>query len=652
MRGRPRVPPKPANLRPNIPAAPSHTALVAADAVNALNTASDSPSHSMHSTTIALNAAAATPKPPHRTLTQQPSSLLSADGQGVSADYAPSTKPPVPGSKASTAASASKQSARKRAVDDFEFGRTLGEGSYSTVVEATEKATGRVYAAKILDKRHIIKEKKIKYVNIERDILQALNHPFIVRLHYAFQDSQSLYFIIDMAANGELLSWIRKPMLGGLSEECARFYLAEIITAVEYMHTERTLHRDIKPENILLGSDMHILVTDFGTAKTFKKDEADQRAHSFVGTAEYVSPELLTDKAADQNSDLWAVGCIAFQLLTGRPPFKGSNEYQTFQKVLKLDYTFPPNMPAQARDLVERILALDPEKRLGATHRGGFKELKEHPFFKGFEWQDIALRTPPPMEGPTSSSSEPPRAAPPAIPPKPAVLRQQTAPAGVGGGDTGDGLYALRGSSSDGFGTEKTSDSFPTSPTASTDPLAGFALPNLNAYQMEPPISPRQTPVHLSTHGRSGMANPSLPPPPPPPPANSRHYLQQDMTPANASGAQMAMRPIVPYPAYGQLGGQAADPSEIYNVRLNDHVPAPLKAEEMAEVESYQRNHGRYAQPMSPSTTDYYANASYRPPGQPGRSVYTTDYRAGRHAAGGSSGSWMARIKAALCCGS
>ncbi|KAJ2291231.1 3-phosphoinositide dependent protein kinase-1, partial [Coemansia sp. RSA 2706] len=461
--------------------------------------------------------------------------------------------------------SASKQSARKRAVNDFEFGQTLGEGSYSTVVEATERATGRVYAAKILDKRHIIKEKKIKYVNIERDILQALHHPFIVRLHYAFQDAHSLYFIIDLAANGELLSWIRK--LGGLSEECAQFYLAEIITAVEYMHMERTLHRDIKPENILLGSDMHILVTDFGTAKMFKKDEAEQRAYSFVGTAEYVSPELLTDKAADQNSDLWAVGCIAYQLLTGRPPFKGSNEYQTFQKVLKLDYSFPPNMPPHARDLIERILTLDPEKRLGSTQRGGFKELKEHPFFDGFEWLGIASRAPPPMAGPVSSSSEPPRTIPPAVPPKPAVLRQQTAPAS-GAVDASDSLYATRQSSSDGFGTEKTSDSFPTSPSTSTDPLAGFMPPNLNAYQLGPPISPRQTPVHLSANGRAGTKNSALPPPPPPP--TSQHYLQQDML-QNSSGPQMAMRPIVPYPAYSQPSAQSTDPSEIYNVRLNDH---------------------------------------------------------------------------------
>ncbi|KAJ1828442.1 serine/threonine protein kinase, partial [Coemansia sp. RSA 2703] len=197
MRERPRIPPKPANLRsPNTPT--SHTHSLAAEAVRVLNT-SDSPAQSMHSTATALNAAAATPKPPHSALAAKTQStpLTSSAYDGTSASNQ---------QKPAGAPSSIKSNARKRTVDDFSFGRTLGEGSYSTVVEATEKATGRVFAAKILDKRHIIKEKKIKYVNIERDILQALHHPFVVRLHYAFQDSQSLYFVIDLAANGELLS--------------------------------------------------------------------------------------------------------------------------------------------------------------------------------------------------------------------------------------------------------------------------------------------------------------------------------------------------------------------------------------------------------------------------------------------------------------
>ncbi|KAJ1669759.1 3-phosphoinositide dependent protein kinase-1, partial [Coemansia sp. RSA 25] len=529
MRERPRIPPKPANLR--VPNNSSPTAVLAAEAVRALHTtASDSPAHSLHSTTLALNAAAATPKTPHASLTGTSHAArgqrLENDGDGSSRASTPVaqqhhaasalsavSKPsllPV-GSGSSSKQQQQQQSARKRAVDDFDFGNTLGEGSYSTVVEATERASGRVFAAKILDKRHIIKEKKIKYVNIERDILQALHHPFIVRLHYAFQDSQSLYFVIDLAANGELLSWIRK--LGGLAEECARFYLAEIILAVEYMHMERTLHRDLKPENILLGSDMHILITDFGTAKMFPKGETDQRANSFVGTAEYVSPELLTEKSADRNSDLWAIGCIAYQLLTGRPPFKGSNEYQTFQKILKLDYAFPPTMPPLACDMVERILAIEPETRLGSTQRGGFKELKAHPFFHGFDWQDLPTRTPPPMAGPNDAMAALRTGLPPAIPPKPAVLRQSVV---VVSSDDDAGIYKGHQSSSDEFGTEKTSESsFPASPDTPIDPLAPFLPPNLGNYQIDAalPVSPRQTPVHIAPHRHH-----HLPPPPPPPP--------------------------------------------------------------------------------------------------------------------------------------
>ncbi|KAJ2114824.1 serine/threonine protein kinase [Coemansia sp. RSA 922] len=662
MRERPRIPPKPANLRP--PNSNSPTAALAAEGVRALHTTvSDSPAQSLHSTTLALNAAAATPKTPHASLTgashasrrQMPdedsgSSRAStpAAQQHAASTLSAASKPPPSSSNHSK----QQQSARKRAVDDFDFGNTLGEGSYSTVVEATERASGRVYAAKILDKRHIIKEKKIKYVNIERDILQALHHPFIVRLHYAFQDSQSLYFVIDLAANGELLSWIRK--LGGLAEECARFYLAEIILAVEYMHMERTLHRDLKPENILLGSDMHILITDFGTAKMFPKGEADQRANSFVGTAEYVSPELLTEKSADRNSDLWAIGCIAYQLLAGRPPFKGSNEYQTFQKILKLDYAFPPTMPPLACDMVERILVIEPESRLGSTQRGGFKELKAHPFFHGFDWQDVPSRTPPPMAGPNDSASTALRVAlPPAIPPKPAVLRQSAVVSLSDGTAALSGIYEQRQSSSDEFGTEKTSDSsFPASPDTPIDPLASFLPPNLGAYQIDAalPVSPRQTPVHIATHRHHH--HPPPPPPPPPPPH------QQPTLSARSSTAsqQMSVRPIAPsyhQPTYSQITSQSTD-NDIYNVRLYDHVPAPLRAEEMAAVQNHHRNTTRQQHQMGAmsTTADYYNAASYRPPGQPMHSVYTNNNYGAGHSASGNGTSWSAKLKSIVCCGS
>jgi 3-phosphoinositide dependent protein kinase-1 len=284
----------------------------------------------------------------------------------------------------------------KKGVRDFSFGNTLGEGSYSTVVFATDRQTLKEYAIKILDKRHIIKERKVKYVNIEKDTLNRLtDHPGIVRLYYTFQDEQSLYFVLDLCKGGELLGTLKR--MTTFDEECTQFYGAQILDTIDYMHRRGVIHRDLKPENVLLDSGMYVKITDFGTAKILKTSRRadsnsnglppmdnevpeEERASSFVGTAEYVSPELLTDKNACKASDLWAFGCIIYQLLAGRPPFKAGNEYQTFQKIVGLDYEFPIGFPPIARDLVERLLVLDPARRLQIEH------IKNHQFFEGITW--------------------------------------------------------------------------------------------------------------------------------------------------------------------------------------------------------------------------------------------------------------------------
>ncbi|KAF9166775.1 pkb-activating kinase-like protein [Mortierella sp. AD011] len=277
---------------------------------------------------------------------------------------------------------------RKRTLADYKLGRTLGEGSYSTVVAAVDQSNKRDYAIKVLDKRHIIREKKVKYVNIEKNTLYKLDHPGVVKLYSTFQDSSSLYYVLELCQHGELLTFIKK--LGSFDENCTRFYAAQILTAVEYVHNQGVIHRDLKPENILLDNRMYIKLTDFGTAKMLEPSEdgtESDRANSFVGTAEYVSPELLTEKAACKSSDLWALGCIIYQLLAGRPPFKGSNEYQTFQKIVKLEYSFPAGFPKTAMDLVSRLLVHDPNERLGANNT--IDKLKQHPFFDGVDWDNL-----------------------------------------------------------------------------------------------------------------------------------------------------------------------------------------------------------------------------------------------------------------------
>ncbi|KAL2312398.1 Serine/threonine-protein kinase ksg1 [Schizosaccharomyces pombe] len=295
-------------------------------------------------------------------------------------------------------------------VSDFKFGEILGEGSYSTVLTATENSTKREYAIKVLDKRHIIKEKKEKYVNIEKEALCILSkHPGFIKLFYTFQDAHNLYFVLSLARNGELLDYINK--LGRFNEICAQYYAALIVDSIDYMHGRGVIHRDLKPENILLDDNMRTKITDFGSAKilnsshgsheedTHNADKPQAHSRSFVGTARYVSPEVLSDKIAGTASDIWAFGCILFQILAGKPPFVAGNEYLTFQSILHLSYEIPPDISDVASDLIKKLLVLDPKDRLTVD------EIHQHPFFNGIKFDNTLWELPPPRLKPFGHTS-------------------------------------------------------------------------------------------------------------------------------------------------------------------------------------------------------------------------------------------------------
>lgn len=285
-----------------------------------------------------------------------------------------------------------------RGIKDFKFGQEIGDGSFSRVLLATSVHNpSEKFAIKVLSKSYLVKQNKVKYVNIEKMALQRLSKlDTVVKMFFTFQDQSSLYFVLEYAPHGDFLSIMKE--YGTLSEECTKYYSAQMIDAIEDIHKAGIIHRDIKPENILLDANRRIKLTDFGTAKILEKDEKTgsydllTRSKSFVGTAEYVSPELLNDSYTDYKCDIWAFGCILFQMIAGKPPFKASNEYLTFQKVQKLQYAFSAGFPTVIRDLVKRILLKQPEKRLE------IKDIKNHMFYNDVDFKNIWQMEPPEIQ--------------------------------------------------------------------------------------------------------------------------------------------------------------------------------------------------------------------------------------------------------------
>ncbi|XP_055830526.1 3-phosphoinositide-dependent protein kinase 2-like [Solanum dulcamara] len=285
-------------------------------------------------------------------------------------------------------------------IQDFELGKIYGVGSYSKVVRAKKKDTANVYALKIMDKKFITKENKTAYVKLERIVLDQLDHPGVVRLYFTFQDTFSLYMALESCEGGELFDQITRK--GRLSEDEAHFYAAEVVDALEYIHSMGLIHRDIKPENLLLTSDGHIKIADFGSVKPMQDSRitvlpnaaSDDKACTFVGTAAYVPPEVLNSSPATFGNDLWALGCTLYQMLSGTSPFKDASEWLIFQRIIARDIRFPNYFSNEARDIIDQLLDTDPSRRPGAGP-DGYASLKTHPFFSGIDWENLRSQTPP-----------------------------------------------------------------------------------------------------------------------------------------------------------------------------------------------------------------------------------------------------------------
>lgn len=286
---------------------------------------------------------------------------------------------------------------RQKRRDDFNLGELLGHGAFGQVIKVTDKETGHEYAMKVLSKSHIVKEKKMNYVKVERDVMTKLRHPNIVRLCLTFQDPGNLYYVIEYAKNGDLQKVLDQKKT--LSLECTKVLTGQVLLALAHIHQHHIIHRDIKPENILLDEKNRVKVTDFGTAKMFDKDAPFfVERGSFVGSADYVSPEVLNETPVGPASDMWSFGCLIYTLLVGNSPFHTDSMYETFQKIQNLQYSIPNTVPKDAKDLIQKLLVVDTKKRIGdGEYDSNYESIRNHPFYKGINWDTLPTQELPPF---------------------------------------------------------------------------------------------------------------------------------------------------------------------------------------------------------------------------------------------------------------
>lgn len=284
---------------------------------------------------------------------------------------------------------------------DFDYLKIIGKGSFGKVLLARHKETAQYYAVKVLQKKIILKKKEQKHIMAERSVLMKnVKHPFLVGLHYSFQTTDKLYFVLDYVNGGELFYHLQRERV--FLEPRARFYAAEIASALGYLHSLHIVYRDLKPENILLDSQGHIVLTDFGLCK--EGLEADATTSTFCGTPEYLAPEVLQKQAYDRTVDWWCLGSVLYEMLYGLPPFYSRNTAEMYNNILNKPLVLKPNVSNAGRELLEGLLQKDRTKRLGVTD--DFMELKVHSFFSPINWDDLMARkiTPPfvpSVSGPT-----------------------------------------------------------------------------------------------------------------------------------------------------------------------------------------------------------------------------------------------------------
>lgn len=280
--------------------------------------------------------------------------------------------------------------------EDFQILKLIGKGTFGQVYQVRKKDTKRIYAMKVLQKKVIVQKKEVAHTVGERNILvrtAMTDSPFIVGLKFSFQTPTDLYLVTDFMSGGELFWHLQKE--GRFDERRAKFYIAELILALQHLHVHDIVYRDLKPENILLDANGHIALCDFGLSKANLTKNAT--TNTFCGTTEYLAPEVLLDEAGyTKMVDFWSLGVLVFEMCCGWSPFYAEDTQQMYKNIAFGKVRFPRDtLTTEGRNFVKGLLNRNPKHRLGATDDA--EELKRHAFFADINWEDLTKKkiTPP-----------------------------------------------------------------------------------------------------------------------------------------------------------------------------------------------------------------------------------------------------------------
>ncbi|KIP05503.1 hypothetical protein PHLGIDRAFT_74242 [Phlebiopsis gigantea 11061_1 CR5-6] len=270
--------------------------------------------------------------------------------------------------------------------------RCVGKGAFGKVRVVQHKQTRDLYALKYINKAKCVRMKAVANIIQERRLLEEIDHPFVVNLRYAFQDDENCFFVLDLMLGGDLRFHLER--LGSLTEETVRFYMAELSSALAFLHEKRIIHRDIKPDNILLDERGHAHLTDFNIAVHYSERRL---LHGVAGSMAYMAPEILAKRGYTYTVDWWSLGVCAYELIFGRRPFRGKTNSDLTHSIAKDHLRFPEDAESKCSraglQALKGFLDRDAQRRLGCKPDGeGFADLRAHPWFQNINWDTLGTK--------------------------------------------------------------------------------------------------------------------------------------------------------------------------------------------------------------------------------------------------------------------